>query len=91
MTDSAGWVPVAHACRTCGGRVFKQATGFWCGGCNARSEGTPSPICGCGIKMAGRQAFHCAANPAPNAQAPHSIVIQRGPAPVMPGGRFATR
>lgn len=81
MSAAPGWQPVTHACRTCGGRIFQCGNAYWCGGCGAQAERTPAPICGCGLKLAGKQAFHCIANPAQTAQSPHAVVIRRGAPP----------
>ena len=78
---SSGWSLSPHACRTCLGRILEMGDLFRCATCGAEAEGTPDPICGCGMAS-----HYCGPNPRRGVRSPAEIVILRDGVPVAEPG-----
>lgn len=74
-----------HCCKYCLGRVLVRYDTFVCSVCEVESHGSPTGICGCGMKAsrdelpAGlRGAYRCGINPDRSVINPARIVVLYG-------------
>jgi hypothetical protein len=85
--SNSGWTLADHACRHCLGRIIERDRVFRCSVCGATAEGSPRPICGCGITVGGDHAkpagFRCGPNPKRSPVSPSEVLILFGERPAV--------
>lgn len=81
----AGWEPINHACRHCGGRLLQKegADGVMvvrCPQCDATASGDHESLCCCGEEVAGLgRVWECFVNPAPTRANPQVVLVRERP------------
>lgn len=78
----AGWDPVNHACRHCGGRLLVRENAdatsvVRCPQCDASAVGVHDSLCCCGEEVSGLgRVWECFVNPNPTPANPNIVLVR---------------
>lgn len=78
----AGWEPVGHACRNCGGRLIQRenpdkTSVVRCPQCDSQAVGGHDALCCCGEEVSGLgRVWECFVNPNPTRANPQVVLVR---------------